>query len=51
MRRTKASLIYKATGDLRAIQILQGHLNIENNVRYLGVDIDDVITLAERTEL
>jgi site-specific recombinase XerC len=51
MRRTKASLIYKATGNLRAIQILLGHSNIENTVRYLGVDIDDAITLAERTEI
>jgi integrase len=51
MRRTKASLIYKATGNLRAIQILLGHSNIENTVRYLGVDVDDAIALAERTEL
>jgi integrase len=51
LRRTKASLIYKATGNLRAIQILLGHSNIENTVRYLGVDIDDAIALAERTEI
>ena len=51
MRRTKASLIYKATGNLRAIQILLGHSNIENTVRYLGVDIDDAIMLAKRTEI
>ena len=51
MRRTKASLIYKATGNLRAVQILLGHTNIENTVRHLGVDIDDAITLAERTEI
>lgn len=51
LRRTKASLIYKATGNLRAIQILLGHSDIENTVRYLGVDIDDAITLAERTEI
>ncbi len=51
LRRTKASLIYKATGNLRAIQILLGHSNIENTVRYLGVDVDDAITLAERTEI
>lgn len=51
MRRTKAALIYKATGNLRAVQILLGHSSIENTVRYLGVDIDDAITLAERTEI
>ena len=51
MRRTKASLIYKATGNLRAVQILLGHTNIENTVRYLGVDNDDALTLSERTEI
>ena len=51
LRRTKASLIYKATGNLRAVQILLGHTNIENTVRYLGVDIDDALTLSERTEI
>jgi integrase len=51
MRRTKASLIYKATGNLRANQILLGHTNIENTVRYLGVDVDDALTLSERTDV
>lgn len=51
LRRTKASLIYKSTGNLRAVQILLGHTNIQNTVRYLGVDIDDAITLSERTEI
>ncbi|MEZ5735880.1 MAG: tyrosine-type recombinase/integrase [Novosphingobium sp.] len=51
MRRTKAALIYKATGNLRAVQILLGHSNIENTVRYLGVDVDDALTLSERTEI
>ena len=51
MRRTEASLIYKATGNLRAVQILLGHTNIENTVRYLGVDVDDALTLSERTEI
>jgi len=51
LRRTKVSLIYKATGNLRAVQILLGHTNIENTVRYLGVDIDDALTLSERTEI
>jgi site-specific recombinase XerC len=51
MRRTKASLIYKAIGNLRAVQILLGHSNFENTVRYLGVDVDDALTLAERTDI
>lgn len=51
LRRTKASMIYKATGNLRAIQILLGHSKIENTVRYLGVDIEDALLLAERTEI
>ena len=51
LRRTKASMIYKATGDLQAIQILLGHTKIENTVRYLGVDIQDALVLAERTEI
>lgn len=51
LRRTKASMIYKATGNLRAIQILLGHSKIENTVRYLGVDIEDALALAERTEI
>ena len=51
LRQTKASLIYKATGNLRAVQILLDHTNIENTVRYLGVDIDDALTLSERTDI
>lgn len=51
LRRTKASILYKATGNLRAIQILLGHSKIENTVRYLGVDIDDALSLSEATEI
>ncbi|MGV2497479.1 tyrosine-type recombinase/integrase [Pelagerythrobacter aerophilus] len=51
LRRTKASMIYKATGNLRAVQILLGHTKIENTVRYLGVDIEDALLLSERTEI
>ena len=51
MRRTKASIIYKATGNLRAIQLLLGHTKIENTVRYLGVDVEDALALGEGTEV
>jgi integrase len=51
LRRTKASIIYKATSNLRAVQILLGHLKIESTVRYLGVDVEDALSLAERTEV
>ena len=51
LRRTKASIIYKATGNLRAVQILLGHTKIENTVRYLGVDVEDALALAEGTEI
>lgn len=51
LRRTKASIIYKATGNLRAVQILLGHTKIESTVRYLGVDVEDALILAEGTEI
>ena len=51
LRRTKAAMIYRATGNIRAIQILLGHTKIENTVRYLGVDVEDALLLAERTEV
>ncbi len=51
LRRTKAAMIYKATGNLRAIQIMLGHTKIENTVRCLGMDIEDALLLAERTEI
>ena len=51
LRRTKAALIYKQTGNLRAVQILLGHTKIESMVRYLGVDVEDALTIAERTEI
>ncbi len=51
LRRTKASIIYKQTGNLRAVQILLGHTKIESTVRYLGVDIEDALALSERTEI
>jgi integrase len=51
LRRTKASIIYKQTGNLRAVQILLGHTRIESTVRYLGVDIEDALALSEGTEI
>jgi len=51
MRRTKASLIYQRTKNLRAVQLLLGHSKIESTVRYLGVEVDDALSLAEQTEV
>jgi integrase len=51
LRRTKASIIYKQTGNLRAVQILLGHTKTESTVRYLGVDVEDALALAEGTEV
>jgi integrase len=51
LRRTKAALIYKQTGNLRAVQILLGHSKIETTVRYLGVEVEDALNLAEATEV
>jgi integrase len=51
LRRTKVSIIYNQTGNLRAVQILLGHTKIESTVRYLGVDIEDALALAEGTEI
>lgn len=50
MRRTKASLVYQRTKNLRAVQLLLGHTKIESTVRYLGVEVDDALVLAEQTE-
>lgn len=51
LRRTKASIIYKQTGNLRAVQILFGHTKIESTVHYLGVDVEDALALAEGMEV
>lgn len=51
LRRTKASLIYRRTKNLRAVQILLGHTKLESTIRYLGIEIDDALELAEQTEI
>ncbi len=51
IRRTKASLIYKRTKNLRAVQLLLGHTKLESTVRYLGVEVDDALEIAEKTEV
>ena len=50
LRRTKASLIYRRTGNIRAIQLLLGHRKLESTVRYLGVEVDDALAIAEQVE-
>jgi site-specific recombinase XerC len=51
MRRTKAAQIYRKTSNLRAIQLLLGHTKLESTVRYLGIDVDDALNMAEQIEL
>jgi integrase len=51
MRRTKAALIYQKTGNLRAVQLLLGHTKLESTVRYLGVELDDALSIAEQIDL
>jgi site-specific recombinase XerD len=51
LRRTKAAQIYRKTGNLRAVQLLLGHSKIESTVRYLGIEVDDALTLSEQVEL
>jgi site-specific recombinase XerC len=51
MRRTKVAQIYKKTGNLRAVQLLLGHTKMDSTVRYLGVDLEDALTLSEGTDL
>ncbi len=51
MRRTKATLIYKRTKNLRAVQLLLGHKKLESTVRYLGIEVDDALEISEQTEI
>ena len=51
LRRTKATLIYRRTKNLRAVQLLLGHTTLESTVRYLGIEVDDALAIAEQTEV
>ncbi len=51
MRLTKATLIYKRTKNLRAVQLLLGHAKLESTVRYLGIEVDDALEMAEETDI
>jgi integrase len=51
LRRTKVTLIYRRTGNLRAVQLLLGHTKIESTVRYLGIEVDDALAIAEQTDV
>ena len=51
MRRTKAAQIYKKTGNRRAVQLLLGHTKLESTVRYLGIEVDDALSISEQVEL
>ena len=50
LRRTKAALIYRQTGNLRAVQLLLGHTKVESTVRYLGIEVDDALAIAEKVD-
>ena len=51
MRRTKAAQIYERTGNLRVVQLLLGHTKLESTVRYLGIEVDDALSISEQVEL
>ncbi|MGA7165813.1 MAG: integrase [Pseudolabrys sp.] len=51
LRRTKATLVYRRIGNLRAVQLLLGHTKIESTVRYLGIDVDDALAIAEQVDV
>ena len=51
IRRTKVAQIYQKTGNLRAVQLLLGHTKLESTVRYLGIEVDDALSISEQVEL
>ena len=51
MRRTKVTLIYRQTKNVRVVQLLLGHTKLESTVRYLGIEVEDALEIAEKTEI
>ena len=51
LRRTKVALIYRRTGNLRAVQLLLGHTKLESTVRYLGIEVDDALAISEQLDI
>jgi site-specific recombinase XerD len=51
LRRTKATLIYRRTGNIRAVQLLLGHAKLESTVRYLGIEVEDALAIAEQVDV
>ncbi|MEL7257757.1 MAG: hypothetical protein AAFN80_07915 [Pseudomonadota bacterium] len=51
MRRTKAALVYRKTGNLRAVKVLLGHITVDSTVRYLGVELEDALSIADKIDV
>jgi site-specific recombinase XerC len=51
MRRTKAAEIYRKTGNLRAVQLLLGHTKVDSTVRYLGVELEDALSISKKIDI
>ena len=51
MRRTKATMLYRRTKNLRAVQLLLGHSKLDSTVRYLGIEIDDALEMSEKIDI
>ena len=51
MRRTKVAEIYRKTGNLRAVQLLLGHTKVDSTVRYLGVELEDALSMSEQIDI
>jgi site-specific recombinase XerC len=51
LRRAKATLIHRRTGNIRAVQLLLGHAKLESTVRYLGIEVEDTLAIAEQVDV